>query len=98
SRTSGRIADLVEGAGTVQRERAARGSHQRAEVGLRADIRAEIAGQRADVGAGGAEHLDDGDRAVGIGAIPLDEVEPLELDLPRRGVDALAGAGPRLRP
>ena len=80
------------GDGVVERERARRGPGQRAEVGRAPDAprRGRAPSARTYVP---AEHVDveDGDRAVRVGAVPRHEVERVDRDLARRQLDGLAG-------
>src|SRR3954470_1732880 len=87
----GRLLELVEGPRLGQGEGTDRGAPQRLEVTPDAEVRAEVAGQRADVGAGRA--LDDGvDLDVVVFVPDAEDVEAVDGDRPRRDDDVLAGA------
>ena len=70
-------------------ERADRDAPQRANMAETAQSAAEIAGERADIGALAAFGLEHG--VVGVRA--SDELEPVDLDRARREFDRLAVAG-----
>ena len=75
-----------------------RGSRERAEVGAAAKPLPEVAGQRPDVRAGAALHVQHRSGAVGVRAVPLDQLQAVDRHRPRGELEQLTLSGQPVGP
>ena len=89
----GRGPDGVQRDGVVGRERAGAGPPQGSQVRGVAEPFAEVAGEGPDVGPGPAPDLDDRDRPLRVGTIPVEEVDGVDGHRSLGQLDGLPGPG-----
>ena len=71
------------------------GAAQGGQAASAADTVPQIPGDRADVGAGGAVHLD---AQLPLGGIPVQQLQPVHRDGPRREIHGFTAPGPGMGP
>ena len=86
-------ADRVEVVRRLQAERPAASSREGAEVGAAAEPLSEVAGQRPDVRAGAALHVQHRGGALRVRAVPLDQLEAVDRHRPRGELERLTLSG-----